>query len=62
MVGTVRGGGDRIIGTERLPPYSPALNPDELVNADLEHSLPRQHRARSQAELTTETRRFFRRR
>ncbi|WP_442816788.1 IS630 family transposase [Streptomyces sp. NBC_01445] len=45
-----------------LPPYSPEPNPDELVNADLEHSLPRQHRARSQAELTTETRRFFRRR
>ncbi len=29
-----------------LPPYSPELNPDELVNADLKHSLPRQHRAR----------------
>lgn len=24
-----------------LPPYSPELNPDELVNADLKHSLPR---------------------
>ncbi|WP_262388198.1 transposase, partial [Streptomyces parvus] len=23
-----------------LPPYSPELNPDELVNADLKHSLP----------------------
>ncbi|WP_441350707.1 IS630 family transposase [Streptomyces cellostaticus] len=34
-----------------LPPYSPEPNPDELVNADLEHSLPRQHRARDQAEL-----------
>ncbi|MDO0930070.1 IS630 family transposase [Streptomyces sp. TG1A-8] len=45
-----------------LPPYSPELNPDELVNADLKHSLPRQHRARDQAELTAETRRFFRRR
>ncbi|EST25501.1 hypothetical protein N566_24500, partial [Streptomycetaceae bacterium MP113-05] len=27
-----------------LPPYSPELNPDELVNADLKHSLPKQHR------------------
>ncbi|MFD8403012.1 IS630 family transposase, partial [Streptomyces sp. NPDC059698] len=31
-----------------LPPYSPELNPDELVNADLKHSLPKQHRARDQ--------------
>lgn len=30
-----------------LPPYSPELNPDELVNADLKHSLPKQHRARN---------------
>ncbi|WP_437099857.1 IS630 family transposase [Streptomyces sp. enrichment culture] len=45
-----------------LPPYSPELNPDELVNADLEHSLPQQHRARDQTELAAETRRFFRRR
>ncbi|MFF3609916.1 transposase [Streptomyces sp. NPDC002463] len=45
-----------------LPPYSPELNPDELVNADLEHSLPKQHRARDQAELAAETRRFFCRR
>ncbi|MGW1156560.1 IS630 family transposase [Streptomyces rubiginosohelvolus] len=45
-----------------LPPYSPELNPDELVNADLKHSLPRQHRARNQDELAAETRRFFRRR
>ncbi|MFJ9718925.1 IS630 family transposase [Streptomyces sp. NPDC101213] len=44
-----------------LPAYSPELNPDELVNADLKHSLPRQHRARDQAELAAETRRFFRR-
>lgn len=26
-----------------LPPYSPELNPDEFVNADLKHSLPKQH-------------------
>ncbi|MEV7676833.1 IS630 family transposase [Streptomyces sp. NPDC088752] len=45
-----------------LSPYSPELNPDELVNADLKHSLPKQHRARNQAELAAETRRFFRRR
>ncbi|GGP77476.1 hypothetical protein GCM10010231_55520 [Streptomyces sindenensis] len=45
-----------------LPPYSPELNPDELVNADLKHSLPKQHRARDQTELAAETRRFFRRR
>lgn len=45
-----------------LPPYAPELNPDELVNADLKHSLPKQHQARNQAELVAETRRFFRRR
>ncbi|WP_329460877.1 IS630 family transposase [Streptomyces sp. NBC_01431] len=45
-----------------LPPYSPELNPDELVNADLKHSLPKGHRPRNQAELAAETRRFFRRR
>ncbi|MFG2525121.1 IS630 family transposase [Streptomyces sp. NPDC048527] len=45
-----------------LPPYSPELNPDELVNADLKHSLPKSHRARNQAELAAETRRFFHRR
>jgi transposase len=45
-----------------LPSYSPELNPGELVNADLERSLPHTHRARNQAELTAETRRFFHRR
>ncbi|WP_405763512.1 MULTISPECIES: transposase [unclassified Streptomyces] len=45
-----------------LPSYSPELNPDELVNADLKHSLPHTHRARNQAELASETRRFFHRR
>lgn len=38
------------------------LNPDELVNADLKLSLAKQHRARNQAELPAETRRFFRKR
>ncbi|MFD3827394.1 transposase [Streptomyces sp. NPDC058625] len=28
-----------------LPPYSPELNPDELVNADLERCPPRHNRA-----------------
>ncbi|MET9346616.1 transposase [Streptomyces termitum] len=49
-------------GCTSCPPYSPELNPDELVDADLKHSLPQQHRARNQAELAAETRRFFRRR
>lgn len=40
-----------------LPPYSPELKPDELVNTDLKHSLPKQHRSRHQAELAAETRR-----
>jgi hypothetical protein len=34
-----------------LPSYSPELNPDGLVNADLQRSLPHTHRARNQAEL-----------
>ncbi|ALO12733.1 transposase [Streptomyces venezuelae] len=45
-----------------LPSYSPEPNPDELVNTDLKRSLPHTHRARKQAELATETRRFFHRR
>ncbi|MFI1419138.1 IS630 family transposase [Streptomyces sp. NPDC020731] len=45
-----------------LPPYSPELNPDEPVNADLKHNLPKQHRAHDQAELASEARRFFHRR
>lgn len=45
-----------------LPSYSPELNPDELVNADLKRSLPHTQRARNRAELATETRRFFHRR
>ncbi|GAA0271549.1 hypothetical protein GCM10010302_06440 [Streptomyces polychromogenes] len=44
-----------------LPPYAPELNPDELVNPDLKHSLPKQHRARDQAALAAEIRRFFHR-
>lgn len=45
-----------------LPSYSPELNPDELVNADLKRSLPLTHRTRNQNELATETRRFLHRR
>ncbi|MFF5637789.1 transposase [Streptomyces sp. NPDC012825] len=45
-----------------LPPYSSEPNPDGLVNADLEHGLPKQHRTRDQTELAAENRRFFRRR
>lgn len=45
-----------------LPLYPPELNPDELLNADLKHRLPKQHRARNQAEPAAETSRFFRKR
>ncbi|GAA2401850.1 hypothetical protein GCM10010420_31070 [Streptomyces glaucosporus] len=45
-----------------LPWYSPELNPDGLVNADLKRSLPMHGRARDQARLAAETRRFFHRR
>ncbi len=45
-----------------LPSYSPELNPDELVNADLKRSLPMHSRARDQAQLATETRRLLHRR
>ncbi|EDY43281.1 cation diffusion facilitator family transporter [Streptomyces sp. SPB074] len=45
-----------------LPSYSPELNPDELVNADLKRNLPHTHRARNRTELAAETRRFFHRR
>ncbi|MDX3641973.1 transposase [Streptomyces sp. MB09-02B] len=45
-----------------LPAYSPELNPDELVKADLKRSLPMHNRARDQAQLAAESRRFFHRR
>ncbi|MFE5163173.1 IS630 family transposase [Streptomyces sp. NPDC056697] len=45
-----------------LPSYSPELNPDELVNADLKRSPPIHSRAREQAQLAAEIRRFFHRR
>ncbi|MEV6332808.1 transposase [Streptomyces sp. NPDC051909] len=44
-----------------LSSYSPEVNPDELVNADLKRSLPHTHQARDQTELAAETRRFFHR-
>src|SRR4051812_10417748 len=34
-----------------LPSYSPELNPDEGVNADLKQALPRQEPARSKEQL-----------
>ncbi|MFI6007207.1 IS630 family transposase [Streptomyces sp. NPDC051366] len=45
-----------------LPSYSPELNPDELVNADLKRSLPASSKARTQVQLASEARRFFHRR
>jgi transposase len=45
-----------------LPSYSPELNPDELLNADLKRSLPLHSRPRGQAQLAAETRRFVHRR
>src|SRR3712207_9394228 len=38
-----------------LPPYSPELNPDEGVNADLKQAGPRRAPARSQQQLKTAT-------
>ena len=34
-----------------LPPYSPELNPDEGVNADLKQAVPRRAPARSKQQL-----------
>ncbi|MCX4633355.1 IS630 family transposase [Streptomyces sp. NBC_01443] len=51
-----------VIELHFLPSYSPDLNPDAPVNADLKRSLPHAHWARNQAELAAETRRFFHRR
>ncbi|MEU2246648.1 transposase [Streptomyces sp. NPDC019224] len=42
-----------------LPSYSPDLNPDKLVNADLKRRLPHTHRARNRTGLASETRRLF---
>ncbi|MGW0962535.1 IS630 family transposase [Streptomyces gelaticus] len=38
-----------------LPPYSLELTPDEMVNADLKHRLPKSHQARNQDQLAAET-------
>ena len=38
-----------------LPPYSPELNPDEGVNADLKQAVPRKAPARSQQQLKRAT-------
>ncbi|WP_425587761.1 IS630 family transposase [Streptomyces plumbiresistens] len=45
-----------LIELHSLPSYSPELNPDELVNADLKRSLPMHSRARDQAQPAAETR------
>ncbi|MFJ4188155.1 transposase [Kitasatospora sp. NPDC089509] len=45
-----------------LPSYSPELNPDEPVNADLKRSLPMSSRARNRADPAAEALRFFHRR
>lgn len=54
------------IGTHRrmhfLPSYSPELNADQLVNADLKRSRPHTHRAGNRTELASESRRFLHRR
>lgn len=42
-----------------LPPYSPELTPDELVNVDFKRSLLMSSRTRHQAQLAAENRRFF---
>jgi transposase len=39
------------IEVQYLPPYSPDLNPDEGVNADLKQAVPRKAPARSKAQL-----------
>lgn len=44
-----------------MPGYSPELNPDELLNADLKHHI-HAARAASADDLAHETRRFLRRR
>lgn len=45
-----------------LPAYSPELNPDELVNADLKANMLPRSCARNADQLADETLRFFRRR
>lgn len=45
-----------------LPSYSPELNPDNLSTPNSNGGLPMHSRARDQAQLAAETRRFFHRR
>jgi len=45
-----------------LPPYSPELNPDELLNQDLKTNALGRHRPRNQDQLVTDTRSYLRRR
>ena len=43
-----------------LPPYSPELNPDELLNQDLKNNARRRQRAATRAEMITAVRSFMR--
>ena len=43
-----------------LPPYSPELNPDELLNQDLKNNARRRQRASTRAEMTKAVRSFMR--
>lgn len=45
-----------------LPPYSPELNPDELLNQDLKTNALGRRRPRDQHELVSDTRSYLRRR
>jgi transposase len=45
-----------------LPPYSPELNPDELLNQDLKTNALGRRRPRTQDELVSDTRAYLRRR
>ena len=43
-----------------LPPYSPELNPDELLNQDLKNNARRRQRASNRSEMTAAVRSFLR--
>jgi transposase len=43
-----------------LPPYSPELNPDELLNQDLKNNARRRQRASTRSEMTKAVRSFMR--
>ena len=43
-----------------LPPYSPELNPDELLNQDLKNNARRKQRASTRDQMTLAMRSFMR--